>query len=337
MRDKRLKFQVYSAALFMVILMLLSACDPGQPTVGEAGDADIAVATIESDESVVDAEVAAELTATVVVAEATAQAGGDEAIVVQDESATPVPDAAVITPANSGLLTGSDLLDRNFSNADSTVNGEVEDLLLDFSSGRVLFATLEYGGFLDIGDTELPVPLAAFQLGAENNLILNFDEARLEALPDLGQDWPDLTDPGWDDDIVEFWREASVDPGFTFENNTSIIIWLSNLMDRPVGDIGFGEGKVTDILVDVNQSRIKYIVLDYGPLLGDQLVAVPFSAFNTQVYEGNVQLGADLDPDLLSAAPQFGPDALQADSFDRALDEEANRYWTERGFAVEQE
>jgi hypothetical protein len=106
-------------------------------------------------------------------------------------------------------------------------------------------------------------------------------------------------------------------------------------MDRPVGDIGFGEGQVEDILVDVRQSRIKYIVLDYGPLLGDQLVAVPFSAFNTQVYEGNVQLGANLDPEALSTAPQFTVEALQADPFDRALDEEADRYWAEHGFVYE--
>lgn len=43
MRDKRLNFQVYSTALFIAVLLLLSACDAGQPTVGEAGDGDSAV------------------------------------------------------------------------------------------------------------------------------------------------------------------------------------------------------------------------------------------------------------------------------------------------------
>ncbi|MCB0061648.1 MAG: PRC-barrel domain-containing protein [Caldilineaceae bacterium] len=317
-----------------LFLFMLGACTPAQTGI--------------SNESLDATEAAAELTATVVVAEATADAGGavvtddvvtEDQVVVVDEAAVvtdTIPNNTTIGPATSGLLTGSDLLDHNFTNPSSTVNGEVQNVLLDFSSGRVLFVTLEYGGFLDIGDTEIPVPLNAFQLGTDNELILNFDETRLDALPDLGGDWPDLTDASWDDEIVQFWREATFDPGFDFENNTSIIIWLSDLIDQPVGDIGFGEGQVEDILIDVGQSRIKYIVLNYGPLLGEQFVALPFSALNTQVYDGNVQLGAALDADTLSAAPQITTEQLNADSFDPTLDEEASRYWTDRGFVVEE-
>lgn len=310
----------FTISAMIISLLLLGACTTTQQS-----------ANLEAREA------AAEQTATVVVAEATAEAGGDTAVIVDEETDDEtldavVDDEAVIAPATSSLLTGDNLLDHNFTNPSSTVNGEIEDVLLDFNSGRVLFATLEYGGFLDIGDTEIPIPLQAFQRGTEGELILDFDEARLEALPDLGGDWPNLTNDTWDDDIVQFWQEANVDPGFDFANNTNIIVWLSELVDRPVGDIGFGEGRVEDILIDMNEDRIKYVVLDYGPLLGDQFVAVPFSAFNTQVYDGNIQFGADLDADTISSAPQFTTTQLEADEFDPTIDTDSELYWTERGF-----
>lgn len=316
-----------NVGILLVMLLLLGACTPVQ----RSADGDLAAT-----------EAAAEQTATVVVAEATAEAGGDTAVIVDEETVdeetlnNELGDEAVIAPATSSLLTGDNLLDHDFTNPSSTVNGEIEDVLLDFNSGRVLFATLEYGGFLDIGDTEIPIPLQAFQRGTEGELILDFDEARLEALPDLGGDWPNLTDDTWDDDIVQFWQEANVDPGFDFANNTNIIVWLSDLVDQPVGDIGFGEGRVEDVLIDMNEDRIKYVMLDYGPLLGDQFVAVPFSAFNTQVYNGNIQFGADLDADTISSAPQFTTAQLEAAELDPTLDTDSEQYWTERGFMTEE-
>lgn len=272
----------------------------------------------------------------------------DEAAIVEtDEQAdaanlTEENEIAVITPAGAGvagrqgrLLAATTLLDRNFENRDGAVSGEIENMLIDLTDGRVLFVTLEYGGFLNIGDKELPVPLNALQWGAEDELILNFDEARLDALPDLGGDWPDLTNAAWDDDIVQFWRETGFDPGFAFENTTSIIMRASNIMDLAVGDVGLGAGEVEDLLIDLDQSRIKYVILTYAPLLGDEVIAVPFSAFNTQVFQGELSFGANLDPNLLSDAPRFSADSVQADPFDPALDEETQAYWQGHGVAVE--
>lgn len=309
-----------SATAMLAILLLLGACTPVQQTSNVDLDA---------------TEAAAERTATVVVAEATAEAGGDPAVNVDEELVDEqAGNDAVIAPATSSLLTGDNLLDHDFTNTSSTVSGEIEDVLLDFNSGRILFVTLEYGGFLDIGDTEIPIPLQAFQVNTDGELIIDFEEARLEALPDLGGDWPNLTDDTWDDEIVQFWQEANVDPGFDFANNTNIVVWLSDLLDRPVGDMGFGEGQVEDIVIDMNEDRIKYVVLSYGPLLGEQFVAVPFSALNTQVYDGNIQFGVDLDADILSSAPKVTTEQLDADGFDLTLDADAEQYWMEQGIGV---
>ncbi|MEZ4869172.1 MAG: hypothetical protein R3C14_48065 [Caldilineaceae bacterium] len=237
--------------------------------------------------------------------------------------------------AQPTLLTASELLDRGFQSRDGAVSGNIKELLVDLTDGRVLFAMLEYGGFLNIGDTNIPVPLRALQWNADGELVLRLNKARLDALPDLGSDWPDLSNANWDDKIVAFWRESGFDPGFDFDNTTSIIMQARDIMNLPVGDIGLGKGEVVDLLLDLENSSVRYIVLSYGPLLGDQLIAVPFSAFNTQVFGNELTLGANLAPETLSAAPNFGPEALQSTPFDPALDAEALAYWQAQGFTVD--
>ncbi len=313
-----------SLPLLIALLLLLSACTVENPQVDNLETVEEATA------EAIEATAVEELeTEEVDVEEVEVDVDEAEAADVAVETDGTTPALAM------GMLTGSALLDHDFTNINGEVSGEIEDVLIDLTSGRLLFANLEYGGFLDIGDKELPVPLSAFQQ-TDGELILNFEESRLEALPDLGSNWPDLTDTAWDDDVVSFWREIGFDPGFDFENNTSIVIWLSSLLQTPITDMGQGDGELDNLLINMEQGRIEYVILRYGPLLGEELVAVPFNAFNTQVFNRDSQIGLDLDTELLSSAPRFTSEELEDEGIYSTRYDENNQFWAEQGYELEE-
>ncbi len=92
--------------------------------------------------------------------------------------------------------------------------GKVEDLVVDIDSGRILYAVLESGGFLGIGDKLLPVPwesLAA--LPSEGLFFLNQSKEQLEKAPAFDKDnLPDMTDRNWGEGILTHYGISGYEP-----------------------------------------------------------------------------------------------------------------------------
>lgn len=82
--------------------------------------------------------------------------------------------------------------------------GDVKDIVLDLTSGKISYVVLSVGGFLGIGDKLIAVPPSAFTLSAtSDSLLLDADKARIQAAPGFVQTaWPDVNDPN----IVSYWR-----------------------------------------------------------------------------------------------------------------------------------
>jgi len=83
--------------------------------------------------------------------------------------------------------------------------GKIEDLVLDIDTGRIVYAVLESGGFLDIGDKLFPVPwksLAA--LPSEGIFFLNQSKKQMEKAPAFDKkNLPDMRDMRWGEDIFK--------------------------------------------------------------------------------------------------------------------------------------
>ena len=64
--------------------------------------------------------------------------------------------------------------------------------MLDVDNGRVMYAILDFGGFLGIGDKYFAVPLEAFRADTQSEkLVLDVDKAMLENAPGFDKDnWP---------------------------------------------------------------------------------------------------------------------------------------------------
>jgi sporulation protein YlmC with PRC-barrel domain len=81
--------------------------------------------------------------------------------------------------------------------------GTVKDLVVDLESGKVVYAALDFGGFIGIGDKLFAVPWSAFKFHATSDgrnqfLILNVSKERLQNAPGFDKShWPEMGDPSW--------------------------------------------------------------------------------------------------------------------------------------------
>lgn len=312
------RFSMNLFAALLIAVLALSACTIDQP--------EIVVDPETVDNAATDTSVSDTMTDTT----GTDTTGTDTTTGTMDmtTATTGVGDASNV------LVVASSLLDYSFENIDGEVSGEIEDLILDISTGNVLYATLEYGGFLDIGDTELPVPMNAFVWGQDGQLILNIDEAQLNEFPDLGTEWPDLTTATWDDDIVNFWSGAGITPANDFSEASDSIVRASDAIGYGVADVGVGAGTVSDMLIDLGNSQIAYALLGYDPTVyGNELVAVPFDALNISTVGNELVFNEGIDASVLENAPRVTTDNLAAGT--PGVYNDANTYWGGYGYGYD--
>lgn len=238
-----------------------------------------------------------------------------------------------VTGIDNQYVRASSLLDYNFENKDGEVSGDLEDLLIDLSTGRVLFASIEYGGILDLGDKDIVVPLRAFTVGPDGELILNIDETALESYPDVGNDWPNLDDPTWDDAVATFWNDTGINSGLNFEEPSTSVAWASELMGSNVADLGAGAGSVLDILVNLGTGNASYLIVDYGEGLDTDPYIIPISAFDLANWRDGFVYRADFTPDILENAPRFDQDAYpEGSTIDTGFSDSFESWWNDMGF-----
>lgn len=100
--------------------------------------------------------------------------------------------------------------DFNLINRDEEDLGEVENAILDLNEGRVLYAVVDFGGFLGLGENTVAVPWQRLEFNEETEqFILDIADVSLEDAPTLDLDLitdDDLVDPDWDLDIRNYWE-----------------------------------------------------------------------------------------------------------------------------------
>ena len=99
-------------------------------------------------------------------------------------------------------LIGNDVYSQNEEDL-----GDIKEIMLDTSTGKVSYAVLSYGGFLGMGEKLFAVPWQALTLDTENKrFVLNVDSEKLESAPGFDKDnWPNMADEKWADDIHSFY------------------------------------------------------------------------------------------------------------------------------------
>lgn len=97
------------------------------------------------------------------------------------------------------VLSADSINGQGVCNRDGEDLGEIEEIMLDLSSGRVAYAVLSFGGFLGMGDKLFAIPWEALTPDpVKDGFILNVDKETLENAPGFDKDdWPSFTDPTW--------------------------------------------------------------------------------------------------------------------------------------------
>jgi sporulation protein YlmC with PRC-barrel domain len=257
---------------------------------------------------------------------------GDTAGTTGDADAAAMMGVSGVSPKQ--YVRASTLLDYDFENTNGDVSGDLEDLLIDLSTGRVLFASIEYGGVLDLGDKDIVVPMNAFAIGEEGELVLNIDEAALEGYPDGGNDWPNLDDPAWDDDVNTYWNDTGVDVGEGFSEASGSVGWASDIIGRNIADLGFGAGSILDILVNLGTGQAPYLIVDHGEGLDTDPYIIPLAAFDVSDWNNEFAYGPDFTPDMIETAPRLDQETYpDGTAFDEDFGDNLESTWNDMGFS----
>lgn len=96
-------------------------------------------------------------------------------------------------------MSASTMIGDKVMNAQGEHLGNMKELMIDVTTGRVAYAVLDFGGFMGIGDKFFAVPWQAFTVDEENHrMVLNVDKKTLENAEGFDKNnWPDTTNPEW--------------------------------------------------------------------------------------------------------------------------------------------
>ena len=93
-------------------------------------------------------------------------------------------------------LSATTLIGDSVKNSQGENLGDLKEIMLDTTSGKVSYAVLDFGGFLGVGNKLFAVPWAALDVDtSDHSLILNIDKETLKNAEGFDQDdWPNFSD-----------------------------------------------------------------------------------------------------------------------------------------------
>ena len=111
---------------------------------------------------------------------------------------------------SSQPVKASSVIGTSIVNSKGEGLGDIKEVVIDPSSGRVAYAVVSFGGFLGMGEKLFAVPFSAFDYDVEDNkYVLNITKARLENAPGFDKDaWPLMTDETWNREIYAYYERT---------------------------------------------------------------------------------------------------------------------------------
>lgn len=293
----------------MIVLLALSACNGGAvPEVGEDPPEEEVVEAVPEEETV------GEVT--------------EETELLEPEDVLDEPAEETLAAVDQVSIRASELLDLDVYNAEGEQWGEVDELAVGLDSEQVRYMVMSFGGFLDIGDQSVAVPIEFVgYTPAADAVTLNIDQEMLSDAPsiDLATWTTDFNEQYDTSEIDQFWNTAEI-----FEDST--VVRATTLLDDGIFDLDASTwGEVEDMVIDLENGDVQYVILSSDEFLTpDEYLAVPLAALNFDAAADELSL--NVDQPVLDAAPTFTADAWP-NFTDPAWDIEWFNYWDPVEFA----
>lgn len=98
---------------------------------------------------------------------------------------------------SSRFLSASTLVGADVRNPQDESLGDLKDVMIDATSGKIAYGVLTFGGLLGVGNKLFAIPWEAFRVDPEKErLVLDIPRERLKDAPGFDSDhWPNLADP----------------------------------------------------------------------------------------------------------------------------------------------
>jgi sporulation protein YlmC with PRC-barrel domain len=173
----------------------------------------------------------------------------------------------------------SELIGKEVKNPQGEELGEIEDLVVHMTTGDVRYAILSFGGFLGVGEDLYAIPVKTLKAGANrDHLVLDMDKARIQQQKSFPWDkWPALKDKHFWGEVDRLSGLPAVQPAEAYYAYRA-----SDLIGKDVVTVkGEDAGEIEDLVIDVNQQRVHYAVLEVDPGLfaSEKLYSMPLHAF----------------------------------------------------------
>jgi sporulation protein YlmC with PRC-barrel domain len=112
---------------------------------------------------------------------------------LENDNVTGVNDSGKNANTPVKYLTASSLIGNKVHNPEGENLGEIKDVMVNISNGRIEYMIIEFGGFLGIGEKFFAVPFYVLSLDTDRHaFILNQKREVLENAPGFDKDhWPE--------------------------------------------------------------------------------------------------------------------------------------------------
>ena len=218
-------------------------------------------------------------------------------------------------------MRASDLIGKNVTNRNGEGLGEIKDLVVDTTNGRVQYAVIAMGGFLGLGDKLYAYPLERFERTTERGkLVLNVDKAKMKSAPGFeDKSWPNFGTATYRGEVDKFYGTKSASTA-RFARATQIL--KGDVKDRSKNDIG----DIEDMVVSVPTGQVRYVVLEFDRAWNpnNKLVAMPLKALKSEDADGS-DLVYQAERETLQTAPSFDKNQWP-DLADGKFTSQVNRY-----------
>jgi len=257
---------------------------------------------------------------------------------------TPTSSQKLVSGESNVLIRASQLSDYTVLDQNLEYIGKLNDLIINIEDRRVYYVTMQSDDLLGFGGKVFPVPLQALKIPEEpienpleeNVLILIITKEGLESAPNYDINWPNPTNPNFDD-IQGFWKDIGMDVPINNPASTDIYtVKTSILLGYNIkNNQGENLGKITDLLFDLKTSEVSYITLEFGGFLGlgDSLYIIPINKFQFTSQNRNDNpmpplIILNVNSAILSKAPVVELERFPDTTVD-GWDTELRKYWTQ--------
>ena len=206
----------------------------------------------------------------------------------------------------------TDLTGKKVTNAEGENLGQIEEVVIDANTGRVLYGVLSFGGFLGMGDKLFAIPWQSLRLTDDTKgFMLNVEKDRLKNATGFEKDrWPDLANEQFATTTYKYYDEKpywqsqpgnvqlAADAGnkttgeYRERWNQRTTAWqkCSDLCGKEVRTAQTDDvGKLNDVVIDPDSGRILYGILSYR----DKLFAIPWNVLTLNSNAEQLVLNAD--------------------------------------------